>query len=561
MVDIKEIEAFLSQMNCISSVKVVNAGDALAHLLIDVKIPELESTLPFTVSFDPWYPSKVRGTESIHFKNDQLIKYPHIMEGGSLCLHTISSPDWKEKITSDISQLCEWIKEYYVLGKNDTHFEHLVVEESTVDDCYHSYHYAQPSTGFSAGEMGYAYCKRLIDGSKLGKTIRNFIVSCFHDKRNLHHQTPTRQSPFSVCYNSTDGCTIAPYIFVNSVPGIYGKFIYRNFKDFDSLITQEQRKHIHEYSEWVKERKNISKTFPLFIGYGIPDNKIAWNVAMIDANDLPTIGTPEYIDNRKTGRWLSEFKDMQIKWASTNDISPEYFFGRGCLPAAITEKRILIMGIGAIGSMVATTLVRGGCREIGLYDFDIKQPGNVCRSEYDFLCPTNEKMNDLASARQRISPYANITLYKEHFDEYVKLASQQSSDIKQSVGQSFKDNYDLVFDCTTDDDVMYALEQLKLPIDIVNISMSNHANELVCAFSPSVYEFVRGIYSHTIKNDSSDLFYPTGCWDPTFKASYNDIAAKLQYALKRVFSMLSGQEIKQNFVISEDATGIKFHQW
>ena len=162
---------------------------------------------------------------------------------------------------------------------------------------------------------------------------------------------------------------------------------------------------------------------------------------------------------------------------------------------------------------------------------------------------------------QRISPYVNITIYKEHFDEYVKLASQQDSKIKDAIATGFKEHYDLIIDCTTDDDVMYALEQLNLPVDIVNLSISNHAKELVCAFSPSIYEFVRGIYTHSIKNDADDIFYPTGCWNPTFKATYNDIASKLQYALKKIIGMLSGSEIKQNFIIIEDSNGLQFRPW
>ena len=141
------------------------------------------------------------------------------------------------------------------------------------------------------------------------------------------------------------------------------------------------------------------------------------------------------------------------------------------------------------------------------------------------------------------------------------MASQQTSDIKGIISKGFRDQFDLIIDCTTDDDVMYALEQLNLPIDVVNISISNHANELVCAFSPSIYEFVRGVYSHSIKNDPIDIFYPTGCWNPTFKASYNDIASKLQFALKKIIGMLAGTEYRQNFIIKEDSKGLHFETW
>ena len=52
------------------------------------------------------------------------------------------------------------------------------------------------------------------------------------------------------------------------------------------------------------------------------------------------------------------------------------------------------------------------------------------------------------------------------------------------------------------------------------------------------------------------MFYPTGCWSPTFKASYNDIAAKLQLALKHIVGMLTATEPESNFYVSETQDGM-----
>jgi hypothetical protein len=479
------------------------------------------------------------------------------MAGGQLCIHTISTPDWKKKLQSDIEQLCLWIRKYYIEKNTDKHYEHLVVNESLVDDQYFSFNYAQTDSSFLKGEFGLVNYKCLGDGLKYGKTIKNFIVVSYHNVVN----STIHKSPFSRFYNFDSGCTSAPYIVTDRIPGIYGKFLFENYLDFEPLISQSQMKFVWDYVQQARRIKTTNHLFPLFIGYHIPNGEIAWNVAMIDINAVPTKGIPEYINGRKTGTWISKFIDQQIKWVLTNDISPKHFFGRGCFPVSVTEKRILIMGIGAVGSMVAHTLVRGGCRNISLYDFDIKQPGNVCRSEYDFFCPTSEKMNDLSKKLHSISPYVNVDINNIRFDEYVKMASHPDTKEKESVFTKLSENYDIIIDCTTDDDVMYALEQLNLPIDVVNISISNHADKLVCAFSPSIYGFVRRAYENLIKNDHHDIFYPTGCWNPTFKATYNDIASKLQYALKRIISMLSGSEIKQNFIISEDTNGMHFQPW
>ena len=54
----------------------------------------------------------------------------------------------------------------------------------------------------------------------------------------------------------------------------------------------------------------------------------------------------------------------------------------------LTNSKILIIGIGAIGSIVAKTLVRSGCTKVDFIDYDIKEPENVCRSEYSFYTGT-----------------------------------------------------------------------------------------------------------------------------------------------------------------------------
>jgi hypothetical protein len=93
--------------------------------------------------------------------------------------------------------------------------------------------------------------------------------------------------------------------------------------------------------------------------------------------------------------------------------------------------------------------------------------------------------------------------------------------------------YDVVFDCSTDDDVAYVLERYKVRAQIFNLSITNHAKELICATSPGVYEWMRTI-SYELNTDDKDLHNPTGCWDPTFKASHNDIAVLVQFALKQI---------------------------
>ncbi|MBK7872890.1 MAG: ThiF family adenylyltransferase [Saprospiraceae bacterium] len=61
----------------------------------------------------------------------------------------------------------------------------------------------------------------------------------------------------------------------------------------------------------------------------------------------------------------------------------------------LTNKKILIIGVGAVGSMIAKTLTRGGCRFIDFVDHDLKEPENICRSEYIFSNGITNKTEEL----------------------------------------------------------------------------------------------------------------------------------------------------------------------
>ena len=229
--------------------------------------------------------------------------------------------------------------------------------------------------------------------------------------------------------------------------------------------------------------------------------------------------------------------------------SYSYFFGRGSFSPLITEKKILIIGIGAVGSIIAKTLVRSGCKYIDITDIDTKKPENVCRSEYEFsygICNKTEELVDIITS---ISPHCNIKIMdKDYFGTMIKVF-HQDKDAKKIFSNNLNE-YDFIFDCTTDNDLMYILNTLELSCNLINISITNHAKELVCAFYPNIYRFVMNQFKNVLNNDVNDLYNPTGCWSPTFKASYNDIDLLVQMALKNINDVFSNRNAINNFTLS-----------
>jgi hypothetical protein len=109
----------------------------------------------------------------------------------------------------------------------------------------------------------------------------------------------------------------------------------------------------------------------------------------------------------------------------------------------------------------------------------------------------------------------------------------------------------LIIDCTADNDIAYLLDKLEQTKEVMVFSITNHANELVCVTKPNLYRWVTEIFK-SLGTGSIDLYNPTGCWSPTFRASYNDIAVLIQFALKHINSCYSEGVTLRSFYVTSD---------
>lgn len=272
---------------------------------------------------------------------------------------------------------------------------------------------------------------------------------------------------------------------------------------------------------------------------------------MIELGKFPIKGIPELKNGIKTGKWNTVLVDDTISWMISRDSSRKYFFGRGALSENIIDKKILIIGVGAIGSIIAKTLTKGGCRNIDIVDYDIKEPENVCRSEYLFNTGIIDKTEELIRILHANSPFVEVAQLKnDYFENLIKVLYKEEAAKEKLIADL--SNYDIIFDCTTDNDLMHVLDTLNLKNDLINMSITNHARDLVCAFHPNIYHFVNNQFSNVLDNDVEDVYNPTGCWNPTFKASYNDINALVQLALRNVNVIYENGMAKNNFIIKSD---------
>lgn len=543
--NIDEINSYISEIPFVKKIHFLKQGDFFISAKVEIAFDELSGSLDFEVEIRPQYPLKSYGSESITFRNKDLVAFNHVMGSGSICVHTLHSTNLKQKLNIDFLALKNWIIKYYIHNDKDLNYEHIIVSEGQIKESYNAYIFTDVSRNFEKGELGYVDITYLNNGVYKEKPISNFIVQAF-----LPHQKQPVNCEWSNIYGHYKITHKGFYIFVDDVPAKLNRFIFQNWQDFVSILPESLLKKLHQY-EVANSKKYKGSVIPLFIGYTTVPPEIHWQVAMLEIGNFPINGVPEIIANKKTGNWISELTDEKIIWSLSRNSSYKYFFGRGAFSKTITEKKILIVGVGAIGSMVAKTLTRGGCKYIDFIDYDIKEPENICRSEYLFSSGITDKTEELKNILSGISPFVNIqSLNNNYFETFIKTFYNDEIYKKRFVDEI--NNYDLIFDCSTDNDLMYALNSLNLNADLINMSITNHAKELVCAFHPNVYRFVNNQFSNVLENDVEDLFNPTGCWSPTFKASYNDINVLIQLGLKHINTIFDQGKAKSNFVIKSD---------
>ena len=545
---IKELIATVDGVSLVGEFSIDKAGSLIGRIAVAIGVGN--DRLVWDVVISPTYPFKAMGREPIQFFNKSLLDYPHIMQRGNLCMHPAEFEDAESQFVNDLEQLKEWVDRYYVIGEKDAHYEHLVVNHFLIRDAYYTYCFAETEGDIVDGDFGIVHYAEVKNGQKNDSSVSNYIVQQFVSYKQVKKkEMPCKISLFYRKLRSFDGV----YCLLNNVPSVHNKFIVEDYVAIKGLFSQSQKNYIHSFVEAHKGKYDF---FPLFCGYRIPGGDVHWQAMMVFMDDLPIV--PIRVGTGKNRLWFTDFKQGAIQWAETEDISYKYFFGRGAMPENLANRKMLIMGVGAIGSIVAETLTRCGAKNLTLYDIDVKEPGNVCRSAYPFCTGISEKTLDLELLLTQISPHVNCVCLKSEFDLAIKGYAAANED-KTALANLF-DAFDVIFDCTTDNQLMRVMDATGTKAQVVNLSITNHAQDLICAFSPNVTETVLSVYSLLRRDAESDMYNPTGCWNPTFKASYNDIESKVQFAMRHIIRMLSNEEPRSNFYITEDDNSLNIHR-
>jgi hypothetical protein len=269
------------------------------------------------------------------------------------------------------------------------------------------------------------------------------------------------------------------------------------------------------------------------------------------------------------------FEVTSIKWCKVLEDRNEIVVRREAKSAVgwFANKKVLILGCGALGSWAAEIVARSNAASVHILDYSIVKPGLLSRQNYlleDIGC---NKAEALAKRLRAIaSEKIAINYFKREAHAFIVENPNRFNE------------YDVVIDCTASHIFQMKLERdwgifgrktprvISMIIDAyanccLTVALNQNASggiwdaylRLKCkiSFDESCKKFSRAFYSPDI---TKRLFQPEpGCSDPTFIGSTADVASLISTALNLSVARLENMQTLVGFAFSNhtiDKSGV-----
>ena len=329
--------------------------------------------------------------------------------------------------------------------------------------------------------------------------------------------------------------------------------------------TEEENEEQAKIDDWFEHGRYVFDYFALGIK---SESKIQWIVFWTNHASLES---EQITYNVEIGD-VSINKNISLKLniALTQTLDDSMFFGRGALCNNIRNKKIALIGLGAIGSMVAEALAHAGVSKIGLWDSDVIEPGNICRSSYHLQDIGESKVQATARKIRDINPFIETKdLIKSGYWSYRGFIDGE----KVYRNGSFYDNinytsqedaisqikdYDLIIDCTGRNEILHFISYALSDSKIISLAITNKAKELLCITNQNGNPFeIRKAYLSAIAQDTTDYYAEgSGCYEPTFKATYFDICSLVNLCIRELNSCMDSGKFMTSTIYRYNQRGI-----
>jgi len=240
----------------------------------------------------------------------------------------------------------------------------------------------------------------------------------------------------------------------------------------------------------------------------------------------------------------------KIDWLMTENWHPAQIGTRGKLSNALVAKNILLIGAGALGSMVAEQLVRAGVRQLTIIDGDRLEAGNIVRHTLSLANLKQNKASALAAHLSLASPHVSIEAITSSFPS---LSVSEQTQVQQC---------DVILDCTGQDDVLASLEQFPWQESkcFVSLSLGLGGRRLFCfsawgdTFPHSAFREQLHPWLESELQEYAGQHLPRegiGCWHPVFPARIDDIELMASTGLKCLEACIANYSSKASLTVFE----------
>lgn len=528
MIDIAELDRFFSSQQEITLIDKftfqkgghIDGGAFFGKIIMS---GVCKDDLQFHVCVPMSYPLS-NDTISIRFICLNKAGLRHQNSDNSICIVTSKNSVAIERLKNEITLLKEWRDRYYIGDTVDERYDYLVTDYKD-GACYL---FTDVEGKFSKGQFGEFKYVELINHS--------WINSSIDSEQSLVTEIGTHKCSWSALVHRRKQ-KIGRYVFIEDEPLGEGTKIASNWSQLLRYLPDGFLKSLCDFKN---SKDNSHSAIRILLGYRIPrSNEIHWQLIKIAKQDIPIKGV------KINGKWVSELAHFQeIHWSKTHNGSYDRFFGRGMLPEKLANAKVLICGAGAIGSSLGNILCRGGLKWLDICDNDLIEPGNICRSNYLLLENNLLKSDAMVRILRATSPYIDVHAID-------RISKGLTSDEKKK-SERVLAKYDYIFDCTSDTELSWVFDNLQLPGEVVNLSISNKARELVSVTSKTISNDKHIIFEKLNQDENLQFYEGTGCWSPTFEASLFDINCLLNLAIKNIALKLTNNEVLRTFIIKQE---------
>jgi hypothetical protein len=300
-----------------------------------------------------------------------------------------------------------------------------------------------------------------------------------------------------------------------------------------------------------KEVRMLAIGFPIPEKIGLPNSLIHW-IALELPNPPKAKGFRDSHALHKHELSVLIGADKAIRWIKTENWSRHQLTRRGSVEETLCASNIVIIGCGAVGSILAEQLARLGVYKATVIDSGIIDAGNMSRHVLTITDVSNNKAEELAKRLNSIFPFMNVNFENENIQDII------------SSRPDFFNPFDLVIDATGDDQALKCMSSTLSILDksFVSVSTGYKASKLFCFIRKgihhdSIFESFGKVCSPWLMADnemsesSEEVVDGIGCWHPLFPARLDDIQMLIGASVKVIESGLKKESTNTLAIIEK----------